>query len=88
MQKLKTRVVKKNTNPEWNDELTLSIADPGLPVQVVRTQLQAPPDLTHEYDRNRKLKPNGIVTTETEMVSLGDSVPARFHYFPPKYTSS
>lgn len=35
MQKLKTRVVKKNTNPEWNEELTLSIADPNLPIKVV-----------------------------------------------------
>ncbi|XP_038876274.1 protein C2-DOMAIN ABA-RELATED 7-like [Benincasa hispida] len=26
-QRLKTRVVKNNCNPEWNDELTLSIAD-------------------------------------------------------------
>ncbi|PIN14807.1 putative Ca2+-dependent phospholipid-binding protein [Handroanthus impetiginosus] len=31
-QKLKTRVVKKNVNPEWNEELTLSIADPNLPI--------------------------------------------------------
>lgn len=35
IQKLKTRVVKKNTNPEWNEELTLSIADPNLPIKVV-----------------------------------------------------
>lgn len=34
-QKLKTKVIKQNTNPEWNDELTLSITDPGLPVQVL-----------------------------------------------------
>ncbi|XWS47563.1 hypothetical protein CRYUN_Cryun14cG0163000 [Craigia yunnanensis] len=33
-QKLKTRVIKKNTNPEWNDDLTLSIADPSLPVKL------------------------------------------------------
>ncbi|KAK4426541.1 protein C2-DOMAIN ABA-RELATED 4 [Sesamum alatum] len=33
-QKLKTRVVKKNVNPEWNEELTLSIADPSLPVKL------------------------------------------------------
>ncbi|KAK4801570.1 hypothetical protein SAY86_022057 [Trapa natans] len=34
-QKVKTRVVKKNTNPEWNDELTLSITDPKTPIQVL-----------------------------------------------------
>ncbi|GMI73436.1 hypothetical protein like AT5G37740 [Hibiscus trionum] len=33
-QKLKTRVIKKNVNPEWNDDLTLSIADPTLPVKL------------------------------------------------------
>ncbi|KAK3421518.1 hypothetical protein EUGRSUZ_G02165 [Eucalyptus grandis] len=30
--KLKTRVVKNNCNPEWNDELTLSITDPSIPI--------------------------------------------------------
>ncbi|KAK9271783.1 hypothetical protein L1049_002147 [Liquidambar formosana] len=34
-QKLKTRVVKKNVNPEWNDDLTLSIADPNLPIKLM-----------------------------------------------------
>ncbi|KAI3430044.1 C2 domain-containing protein, partial [Psidium guajava] len=34
-EKLKTRVVKKNTNPEWNDDLTLSIADPSLPIKLL-----------------------------------------------------
>ncbi|KAA8530657.1 hypothetical protein F0562_005409 [Nyssa sinensis] len=33
-QKLKTRVVKSNVNPEWNEDLTLSIADPNLPIKV------------------------------------------------------
>lgn len=31
-QKLKTRVVKKSCNPEWNDELTLSITDLETPI--------------------------------------------------------
>jgi Ca2+-dependent lipid-binding protein len=35
MQKLKTRVVKKNINPEWNEDLTLSIADPIVPIKLV-----------------------------------------------------
>ncbi|XP_062168409.1 GTPase activating protein 1-like, partial [Alnus glutinosa] len=34
-QKLKTRVVKKNINPEWNEDLTLSIADPSVPIKLV-----------------------------------------------------
>ncbi|KAL6223550.1 hypothetical protein ACLB2K_006935 [Fragaria x ananassa] len=33
-QKLKTRVVKKSVNPEWNEQLTLSIVDPNLPILV------------------------------------------------------
>ncbi|CAL5326071.1 hypothetical protein ACSBR2_022968 [Camellia fascicularis] len=33
-QKLKTRVVNKNVNPEWNEDLTLSIADPNLPINL------------------------------------------------------
>eukprot|EP00262_Sarcandra_glabra_P016534 TRINITY_DN542_c0_g1_i1.p1 TRINITY_DN542_c0_g1~~TRINITY_DN542_c0_g1_i1.p1 ORF type:complete len:166 (-),score=16.28 TRINITY_DN542_c0_g1_i1:551-1048(-) len=33
-QKLKTRVIKKNINPEWNEDLTLSVKDPTLPVKL------------------------------------------------------
>ncbi|KAJ8475934.1 hypothetical protein OPV22_019661 [Ensete ventricosum] len=29
--KMKTRVIKKNTNPVWNEDLTLCIEDPSLP---------------------------------------------------------
>lgn len=31
-QKVKTRVIKNNCNPEWNDELTLSIKDLNVPI--------------------------------------------------------
>jgi hypothetical protein len=31
-QKVKTGVVKNTCNPEWNDELTLSIKDPNVPI--------------------------------------------------------
>ncbi|KAI8541957.1 hypothetical protein RHMOL_Rhmol08G0101200 [Rhododendron molle] len=33
-QKLKTRVVKKNVNPEWNEDLTLCIVDPNTPIKL------------------------------------------------------
>ncbi|KAL2895555.1 Protein C2-DOMAIN ABA-RELATED 7 [Bienertia sinuspersici] len=33
-QKLKTRVVKNNINPEWNDVLTLSVTDPNMPIKL------------------------------------------------------
>jgi Ca2+-dependent lipid-binding protein len=35
MQKLKTRVVKNNCNPEWNEELTLSVRDVKTPIHLV-----------------------------------------------------
>ncbi|KAM3390438.1 hypothetical protein ACQJBY_012187 [Aegilops geniculata] len=41
-QKLKTRVVRKSINPEWNDELTLSIEDPTIPVKLVRVPFSFP----------------------------------------------
>ncbi|XP_060967470.1 protein C2-DOMAIN ABA-RELATED 4-like [Cannabis sativa] len=33
-QKLKTRVVKKDVNPEWNEDLTLSVTDSNLPIML------------------------------------------------------
>ncbi|KAF8105986.1 hypothetical protein N665_0149s0016 [Sinapis alba] len=32
--KLKTHVVKQSVNPEWNDDLTLSVTDPNIPVKL------------------------------------------------------
>ncbi|XP_038991586.1 protein C2-DOMAIN ABA-RELATED 4-like [Hibiscus syriacus] len=34
-QKLKTRVIKKDVNPEWNEDLTLSVMDPSVPIKMV-----------------------------------------------------
>ncbi|GAB4853825.1 Protein C2-DOMAIN ABA-RELATED 10 [Ancistrocladus abbreviatus] len=33
-QRLKTRVIKKNCNPEWNEELTLQIWNPSIPIKL------------------------------------------------------
>lgn len=33
-QKLKTSVKKKNVNPEWNEDLTLSVSEPLQPIKV------------------------------------------------------
>ncbi|KAL2554640.1 Calcium-dependent lipid-binding (CaLB domain) family protein [Forsythia ovata] len=33
-QKLKTRVIRKDVNPVWNEDLTLSVADPNLPIKL------------------------------------------------------
>ncbi|KAF8116074.1 hypothetical protein N665_0022s0004 [Sinapis alba] len=34
-QKLRTRVIKKNLNPEWNEDMTLSVSDPIFPVKIM-----------------------------------------------------
>lgn len=34
-QKLKTRVVKKCLNPQWNEDLTLCVTDPNQPVRLM-----------------------------------------------------
>lgn len=39
MQKLKTRVVKRNLNPEWNENLTLCVTDPSLPIKLVSARI-------------------------------------------------
>lgn len=41
-QKLKTRVVRKNVNPEWNEELTLSILDANAPIKLVSSFSKMP----------------------------------------------
>ena len=35
MQKLKTRVVTRSLNPEWNDLLTLPVTDLNTPIKLV-----------------------------------------------------
>lgn len=42
MQKLKTRVIKKDINPVWNEDLTLSVADPNIPIKLVRSTFWLP----------------------------------------------
>lgn len=37
LQKLKTRTVEDNCNPEWNEELTLAIKNLNEPVNLVNT---------------------------------------------------
>ncbi|VFQ87206.1 unnamed protein product [Cuscuta campestris] len=33
-QKLRTRVIKKDTNPEWNEDLTFSVSDPNAKIKL------------------------------------------------------
>lgn len=39
MQKVKTSVKKKDVNPEWNEELTLSVSDATVPIKLVSSNL-------------------------------------------------
>lgn len=34
-QRMRTRVIRKDINPEWNEDLTLSVTDPSEPVILV-----------------------------------------------------
>lgn len=34
LQRLKTRVIKKCVNPEWNEDLTLSVTEPDRPISL------------------------------------------------------
>lgn len=36
LQKLKTRVIKKDVNPEWNEDLTLSVINPNHKIKLVK----------------------------------------------------
>lgn len=35
MQKLKTRVMERDVNPVWNEDLTIFVYDPELPIKLV-----------------------------------------------------
>lgn len=49
LQKLKTRVIKKDVNPEWNEDLTLSVTDPNHPIQLVKFFLSTAPCINMKY---------------------------------------
>lgn len=36
LQKLKTRIIYKELNPVWDEDLTLSIENPEIPIELVR----------------------------------------------------
>lgn len=69
-QKLKTRVVKKNVNPEWNDELTLSIADPNLPIKL------------EVYDRDTFTLDDKMGDAEFDIKTFVEVVRMRLQKFP------
>ncbi|XP_020220362.1 protein C2-DOMAIN ABA-RELATED 1 [Cajanus cajan] len=69
-QKLKTRVVKKNLNPEWNDDLTLSISDPHAPIHL------------HVYDKDTFSLDDKMGDAEFAIGPFIEAVKMRLHGLP------
>ncbi|GAB2289756.1 Protein C2-DOMAIN ABA-RELATED 4 [Dionaea muscipula] len=61
-QKLKTRVIKKDINPQWNEDLTFSVADPNLPIKLV------------VYDHDTFSKDDPMGEAEIEIKSFVDAL--------------
>ncbi|ERN05468.1 hypothetical protein AMTRI_Chr12g234790 [Amborella trichopoda] len=61
-QKLKTRVIEKNVNPVWNEELTFSISHPILPVKL------------NVYDKDIFSRDDKMGDAEFEIESFMESV--------------
>lgn len=49
---MKTKVIRKNVNPEWNEELTLSVEDCSLPVRLVSICYFLPTRYCHLFNDN------------------------------------
>ncbi|XP_060194028.1 protein C2-DOMAIN ABA-RELATED 3-like [Lycium barbarum] len=69
-QKLKTRVVKKNVNPEWNEDLTLSITEPIVPIQL------------QVYDKDTFSLDDKMGDAELDIFPFIDAVRKRFKNIP------
>ncbi|XP_019182458.1 PREDICTED: protein C2-DOMAIN ABA-RELATED 4-like [Ipomoea nil] len=69
-QKLKTSVVKRNVNPEWNEDLTLSISDPNLPITL------------QVYDKDRFSFDDKMGDAEFDIVTFVEAVRMHFQNIP------
>ncbi|KAL2527868.1 Calcium-dependent lipid-binding (CaLB domain) family protein [Forsythia ovata] len=69
-QKLKTHVVKRNVNPEWNDQLTLSIDDPNLPIKL------------QVYDKDTFSLDDKMGDAEFDIKAFVEAVKMRLHDIP------
>ncbi|XP_030452043.1 protein C2-DOMAIN ABA-RELATED 4-like [Syzygium oleosum] len=63
--KLKTRVIKRNLNPEWNEELILSIADPSLSIHLM------------VYDKDKFSRDDKMGDAEIPIVPVLDALRTR-----------
>ncbi|CAK9179142.1 unnamed protein product [Ilex paraguariensis] len=69
-QKLKTSVIKKNVNPEWNEDLTLSIADSNLPIKLA------------VYDKDTFTMDDKMGDAEFDIKPFVEAVKMRLHDLP------
>ncbi|GAU44510.1 hypothetical protein TSUD_122800 [Trifolium subterraneum] len=69
-QKLKTKVVKKNLNPEWNDDLTLSISDLHTPIHL------------HVYDKDSFTMDDKMGDAEIDIGPFVEAVKMRLEGLP------
>ncbi|KAK4773759.1 hypothetical protein SAY87_028778 [Trapa incisa] len=69
-QKLKTRVIKKNCNPEWNEELTFSVTDPSLPIKLT------------VYDKDRFTKDDKMGEAEIDIRPYLECIEMRLENLP------
>lgn len=69
-QKLKTRVVKKNLNPEWNENLTLFVSDQIFPVKLA------------VYDRDRFSRDDKMGDAEIDIQPFIEAVKLRLEELP------
>jgi hypothetical protein len=69
LQRLKTRVIKKCTNPEWDEQLTLSIEDPAVPISLVRIRSH-PFCFTFLFLRIRRRKSVCVYSVNSQVVTL------------------
>ncbi|KAI4347264.1 hypothetical protein L6164_008088 [Bauhinia variegata] len=61
-QKLKTRFIRKDVNPEWNEDLTLSIMDPNVPIKLI------------VYDHDTFSKDDKMGDAEFEIISFMEAM--------------
>ncbi|KAI8528613.1 hypothetical protein RHMOL_Rhmol12G0161300 [Rhododendron molle] len=70
LQKLKTRVIRKDVNPEWNEDLTLSISDPNLPIKLT------------VYDHDTFTKDDKMGDAEFDIKALVEAMRMDLHGLP------
>ncbi|KAI4326277.1 hypothetical protein MLD38_031606 [Melastoma candidum] len=69
-QKLKTRVIRKDVNPEWNEDLTFSVSDPHLPIHLTI------------YDHDTFTKDDKMGDAEFDIKHFADALQMNLEGFP------